>query len=176
MITSSFSADEIRAAAETHRELPPEYQTAVIDSFLSKVDREIDARVDARMASYGPARTRSGAHSPAFFVLATLIFGIPLSAIAVAAGQHPAGFLGACSSCGSASWLSTWPTSAATGRRAHPANSARQAAHRTARPRATRPADRQAAGPGQLVLDFEAMTTPRHRVIRRSGTSSDVRA
>jgi hypothetical protein len=94
VITSSFSADEIRAAAETHRELPPEYQTAVIDSFLSKVDREIDARVDARMASYGPGRIRSGSHSPAFFVLATLIFGIPLSAIAVAAGQHPAGFWG----------------------------------------------------------------------------------
>ena len=43
MISSSFSADEVRAAAETHRELPPEYQAAVIDSFLSKVDREIDA-------------------------------------------------------------------------------------------------------------------------------------
>jgi hypothetical protein len=94
VITSSFSADEIRAAAETHRELPPEYQTAVIDSFLSKVDREIDARVDARMASHPQGRIRPGSHSPAFFVLATLIFGIPLSAIAVAAGQHPAGFWG----------------------------------------------------------------------------------
>jgi hypothetical protein len=94
VITSSFSADEIRAAAETHRELPPEYQTAVIDSFLSKVDREIDARVDARMASYTRGRIRPGVHSPAFFVLATLIFGVPLSAIAVAAGQHPAGFWG----------------------------------------------------------------------------------
>lgn len=95
MITSSFSADEIRAAAATHQELPPEYQAAVIDSFLSKVDREIDARVDARMASYGPGRRRLGAsHSPAFFALATLIFGIPLTAIAVAAGAHPAGFWG----------------------------------------------------------------------------------
>jgi hypothetical protein len=95
VISSSFSADEVRAAAETHRELPPEYQAAVIDSFLSKVDREIDARVDARVASYGSGRLRpSRGHSPAFFVLATLIFGIPLSAIAVAAGVHPAGFWG----------------------------------------------------------------------------------
>jgi hypothetical protein len=95
VISSSFSADEVRAAAETHRELPPEYQAAVIDSFLSKVDREIDARVDARVASYGSGRLHpSRGHSPAFFVLATLIFGIPLSAIAVAAGQHPAGFWG----------------------------------------------------------------------------------
>jgi uncharacterized membrane protein YdjX (TVP38/TMEM64 family) len=95
VISSSFSADEVRAAAETHRELPPEYQAAVIDSFLSKVDREIDARVDARVASYGAGRPGlSRSHSPAFFVLATLIFGIPLSAIAVAAGAHPAGFWG----------------------------------------------------------------------------------
>jgi hypothetical protein len=95
VINSSLSADEVRAAAETHRELPPEYQTAVIDSFLSKVDREIDARVDARMASYGPGRFRGDrSRSPALFVLATLVFGVPLSAIAVAAGQHPAGFWG----------------------------------------------------------------------------------
>ena len=95
MISSSFSADEVRAAAETHRELPPEYQSAVIDSFLSKVDREIEARVDSRMAGYGNGRVRPDRpRSPAFFVLASLVFGIPLSAIAVAAGAHPAGFWG----------------------------------------------------------------------------------
>ena len=95
VITSSLSADEIRAAAETHRELPPEYQNAVIDSFLAKVDREIDARVDARMASYGGGGVRPHRpRTPAFFILATLVAGIPLSAIAVAAGAHPAGFWG----------------------------------------------------------------------------------
>ena len=95
MATSSLSADEIRAAAETHRELPPEYQNAVIESFLAKVDREIDARVDARLASHGHGRPRERRpRSPAFFALASMVLGIPLSAIAVAAGQHPAGFWG----------------------------------------------------------------------------------
>lgn len=95
MTTSAWTADEIRAAAETHRELPPEYQNHVVESFLSKVDREIDARVDARMAGHSTGHVRSmRSHSPAFFVLATLVAGIPLSAIAVAAGQHPAGFWG----------------------------------------------------------------------------------
>jgi hypothetical protein len=94
-MTSSWSADEIRAAAETHRELPPEYQNSVIESFLAKVDREIDARVDARVAGYGSGRIRSHRpRTPAFFILATMVAGIPLSAIAVAAGQHPAGFWG----------------------------------------------------------------------------------
>ena len=96
MATSSLSADEIRAAAETHRELPPEYQNAVIESFLAKVDREIDARVDARLAACGHGRLRDHRRprSPAFFALATMVAAIPLSAIAVAAGQHPAGFWG----------------------------------------------------------------------------------
>jgi len=94
--TSSLSADEIRAAAETHRELPPEYQNAVIESFLAKVDGEIDARVDARLAAcgHGRLRDRHRPRSPAFFALATMVAAIPLSAIAVAAGQHPAGFWG----------------------------------------------------------------------------------
>ena len=96
MATSSLSADETRAAAETHRELPPEYQNAVIESFLAKVDGEIDARVDARLAAcgHGRLRDRHRPRSPAFFALATMVAAIPLSAIAVAAGQHPAGFWG----------------------------------------------------------------------------------
>jgi hypothetical protein len=49
--SSSFSPNEIRAAAETHRELGPDYRDAVVDSFLDKVGREIDARVDARLAA-----------------------------------------------------------------------------------------------------------------------------
>jgi hypothetical protein len=38
-----------------HRELGPEYSDAVMASFLDKVDREIAARVDARLAGARPA-------------------------------------------------------------------------------------------------------------------------
>lgn len=93
MNTPSLSPDEIRAAAETHRDLGPDYQPAVIEAFLDKVGREIDARVDARVAEQ---RTRRAPREPSAFVvvIASLIFGIPLSAIAVAAGSHPAGLDG----------------------------------------------------------------------------------
>jgi hypothetical protein len=50
MSTSPLSPEDIRAAAETHRELGPEYSDAVVASFLEKVDREVAARVDARLA------------------------------------------------------------------------------------------------------------------------------
>ena len=42
--------DEIRVAAAVHHELGPEYGDAVLASFLEKVDREIAARVEERLA------------------------------------------------------------------------------------------------------------------------------
>jgi hypothetical protein len=54
---SSLSPDDIRAAAEVHRELGPEYGDAVVESFLEKVDQEISARIDARLASVAQAST-----------------------------------------------------------------------------------------------------------------------
>ena len=49
MSTSPLSPQEIRAAAEAHKELGPEYSDPVIESFLERVDREITVRVDARL-------------------------------------------------------------------------------------------------------------------------------
>jgi hypothetical protein len=95
--TSSFSPEEVRAAAEVHGELGADYQGAVVDSFLDKVGREIDARVDARMAARAavqpPAPARRSV-SPALVLLSTMVAGIPLSAIVVAAGPNPAGTAG----------------------------------------------------------------------------------
>ena len=56
MSTSPLSPQEIRAAAEAHHELGPEYSDAVIASFLEKVDRQVDARVDARLAGAATPR------------------------------------------------------------------------------------------------------------------------
>ena len=50
MSDSPLSRQEIYAAAAAHDELGPEYSDAVVASFLEKVDKEIDARVDARHA------------------------------------------------------------------------------------------------------------------------------
>ena len=50
MSDSPLSRQDIYAAAAAHDELGPEYSDAVVASFLEKVDKEIDARVDARLA------------------------------------------------------------------------------------------------------------------------------
>ena|SRR5579859_1279701 len=102
---SPLSAGELRAAAETHKELPLEYRDAVLESFVDRVGREIDARVDARLAQAAARAPQHTAPMPPapraprqFSVLAlalgSIALGIPVSAIAVAAGTHPAGLWG----------------------------------------------------------------------------------
>ena len=91
---SAMSSEEIRAAAETYSELGPGYRDAVIESFLDKVGGEIDARVAARLAALPRQRRGSGSGSPLALAAISMVLGIPISAIAVAAGTHPAGALG----------------------------------------------------------------------------------
>jgi ferric-dicitrate binding protein FerR (iron transport regulator) len=80
MTDSPLSPEEIRAAAEVHRELGPEYSDAVVASFLEKVDREIAARVEARLAGVPQAEpAKSGSRR-------TLLTGM---AIGVAVGGIP---------------------------------------------------------------------------------------
>lgn len=50
---SAISADDVRAAAAAYHELGPEYSNAVLVAFLEKVDREITARVEARLGHRG---------------------------------------------------------------------------------------------------------------------------
>jgi hypothetical protein len=103
---SPLSAGELRAAAETHKELPAEYRDAVLESFVDRVGREIDARVDARLAQAaarpvspqpGPAAPAPRApkqFSPLAMALGSIALGIPITAIVVSAGAHPAGIWG----------------------------------------------------------------------------------
>ncbi len=98
MSSTSLTPDEIRAAAETHRELGPDYQSAVIDSFIDKVGKEIDARVDARLASARTVRgdrqldrpSQSGGRGAALALgIVSISLGIPITGI-MAEGHYSA--------------------------------------------------------------------------------------
>ena len=78
MSTSPLSPDDIRAAAEAHQELGPEYQDAVVASFLEKVDREVAARVEARLADLPRAEPAKQNNRR------TLVKGMAIGAAAVA--------------------------------------------------------------------------------------------
>jgi hypothetical protein len=51
--------DEISAAVAAHRELGPEYDSAVAESLIARIGIEIDKRIDARLGPLG-----SGSRSP----------------------------------------------------------------------------------------------------------------
>ncbi len=88
MTGTSLNPDDIRAAAEAHRDLGPDYQSAVVDSFIEKVTREIDARVDARLESKSqlnqPAVRQSRERGPFALAIISLVAAIPLTGIALA--------------------------------------------------------------------------------------------
>jgi hypothetical protein len=83
MSTSPLSPQEIRAAAEAHKELGPEYSDAVIESFLERVDREITARVDARLGPVSreqpvqPAQSSSRRTLLTGVAIGVLVTGVP---------------------------------------------------------------------------------------------------
>lgn len=92
MSTSPLSPQEVRAAAETHKELGPEYSDAVVESFLERVDREISARVDARLGAASREQPVRPAQSNGRRMLLTgvaigiFVTGIPSVLVAQGAG------------------------------------------------------------------------------------------
>jgi hypothetical protein len=80
--------EDLQAAVAARRELGRDYEDAVLDSFLDRLDRSIAARVDARVAERVPAVLRNTGEargrSDAGLVLGvtSLVTGIPITAIA----------------------------------------------------------------------------------------------
>jgi peptidoglycan/LPS O-acetylase OafA/YrhL len=84
---------EIRAAAAAHDELGPEYSDAVVASFLARVEEEIAARVEARMAEV-PRRAQAPAGEDSRrtllrgIAIGVVIGGFVVTAIAGNSSEH----------------------------------------------------------------------------------------
>lgn len=86
--------EDLRATIDARRDLGPDYEAALVDSFVERLDATIAARVRAEVDAYGP-RPKKGkkdkdpggaAMIPA--VIGSMALGIPLTAIA---GSYAAG-------------------------------------------------------------------------------------
>jgi hypothetical protein len=82
--------EEAAAAFEARKELGPDYERAVLESFVTRAASSIDQRVDARLAQYGvgkpPQRPADGAprHSLALAIVSLalgVIGSIPLGIV-----------------------------------------------------------------------------------------------
>lgn len=80
--------EELRAVVEARRELGPDYDPALVESFLDKLEAGIAARVRAAVDARVPERDRAKGRSDSSLTLAlgSLGFGIPLTAMAGSAG------------------------------------------------------------------------------------------
>ncbi|WP_328956552.1 hypothetical protein [Kitasatospora purpeofusca] len=93
---------DLDASLQARKELGPEYESELVDSFLARIDARLDARVERRVAErlgpadgYGPAEAygrpeygprRFGRRSATRLPIISLVLGIPLSAIAADSG------------------------------------------------------------------------------------------
>ena len=77
MAQAELPRDELSAAIEARRELGLELEPQVIDGFLERVGKAIDARVDERLAK----RSKSGANAQLPLAVISMVLGIPLSGV-----------------------------------------------------------------------------------------------
>jgi hypothetical protein len=73
--------EELRAAIETRRELGPELEPQVIDSFVERIERRLD---DRRMSK--PARRPPESDKTLALAIVSLACAIPITAIAATHG------------------------------------------------------------------------------------------
>ncbi|WP_329079691.1 MULTISPECIES: hypothetical protein [unclassified Streptosporangium] len=75
---------DMRATVEARRDLGPEYETALIESFVSRLDATIAHRVRAEMHAAGAPKVkpRKNTNSSIPIALGSMGIGIPLTAIA----------------------------------------------------------------------------------------------
>ena len=85
MTTDDTRAD-LAATLQARRDLGPEYDEALASGFLERLDRDIDARIEARLAG----ASRSGSDGALPLAIVSLALGVPLTAISAAV----VGFLG----------------------------------------------------------------------------------
>jgi hypothetical protein len=77
---------ELRAALEARKELGPEHEAHLVAGFVDKIEKEIDRRVDAKLATRPRRRGGSALHP------GNLALCIPIVAIAGGIG-HTAGLI-----------------------------------------------------------------------------------
>ena len=78
MAVVSIPRDELQAAIEARRELGPERQDEVVAAFLDRVERDIDRRVEARLARNVSAPARD---PRTLLTIVSLAISVPLLGI-----------------------------------------------------------------------------------------------
>ncbi|MFS1303764.1 hypothetical protein [Streptosporangium longisporum] len=76
---------DMRATVEARRDLGPEYEAALIESFVSRLDATIAQRVHAEVYAAEASKARRGGRNPSVAIaLGSMGIGVPLTVVAAA--------------------------------------------------------------------------------------------
>jgi hypothetical protein len=92
---ADIERSESEAVLETRRELGPQYDAALVDSFADRIERAVEARVAADLAQRQSGRQAdagAGKRQTALGIV-SLVAGIPVSAITLAVPNTDEGSL-----------------------------------------------------------------------------------
>lgn len=84
-MTGASTGDELRAAVSARRDLGPDFEDAIVESFLDKMGKEVDRRVDERLATTNPKAAAKDAKHADGMRLALAIVSMSLGTIATIA-------------------------------------------------------------------------------------------
>ncbi|MFI7132485.1 hypothetical protein ACIBQ1_42885 [Nonomuraea sp. NPDC050153] len=90
------TGDELKAAVSARRDLGPEFEDAVVESFLDKMGQEVDRRVDERIAqraSKAPARDQAPDGQRLALAIVSLCLGTLSTLALVLFGDGKGGYL-----------------------------------------------------------------------------------
>jgi hypothetical protein len=90
-VTEDLPREELQAAVEARKELGREHEPELVDAFLARVEKQIDERVDQRVAQsrYAPQR-RGGGSDWGAAILGIASLGIGIGATGAATAQDHA--------------------------------------------------------------------------------------
>ena len=81
--------DEAEAALAARQELGREYEPAVVDSFVDRLDKAIDARVAEHVERSGARPPEVPDRAPLALAIVSIGCGIPITAVAGGIGDLP---------------------------------------------------------------------------------------
>lgn len=91
---SEIPREDVEAAVHTRRELGPDYEPAIVDSLVERIDAAIEARVAAELERRAPAKNDLSRkdHSDRALALGivSVVLAVPLTAIAAGMIGFPA--------------------------------------------------------------------------------------
>ncbi|MER6947977.1 hypothetical protein ABT294_28465 [Nonomuraea sp. NPDC000554] len=88
------TGDELRAAVSARRDLGPEFEDAIVESFLDKMGKEVDRRVDERLAAVkGKKRAGNDGQRLALAIVSLALGTLATVAIVVTSREGGALFL-----------------------------------------------------------------------------------